>query len=146
MISIPSYRREKKKRKSEKEYFLPFLPNDDGILFQVAHIDGGTLLDYIGMFANHQPAHMREKESSLRVMGIRVRVRKFVMHSMVSNPLVDMILATNVRFIENLEMFGQTGNRIDRRRSLESEKNGRLTWKAMVWKIIRMTRNGHFAL
>lgn len=71
---------------------LPALPDDNGILLQITHVDRGSLADHIRMFADQEPAHVREEETSLRVMGVRISVREFMMDSVIPHPLVNVIL------------------------------------------------------
>lgn len=44
------------------------------------------------MLSDEQPAYVREEESSLRVVRIRVGVRELVVNSVVPHPFVDVVL------------------------------------------------------
>lgn len=68
------------------------MPDDDKILLKIAHIDRGSLVDDIRVLTDQEPAHMREEEASLCVVRVRVRVREFMMDSVIPHPLVNVIL------------------------------------------------------
>lgn len=44
------------------------------------------------MFADHQPAHVREEESSTRVVRVGVGVCELVVDPVVPHPLEDVVL------------------------------------------------------
>lgn len=68
------------------------LPDDHPVLLEVGHVHGATLDQHVAMLADHQPAHVREEEASLRVVRVGVGVRELVVHTMVAHPLVDVVL------------------------------------------------------
>lgn len=65
---------------------------DHGISQNVAHVDLATTTKYLRMLQHHQPAHVGEEESPVSIVGIRIRLRVFVMNSMVANPVVQGVL------------------------------------------------------
>lgn len=44
------------------------------------------------MLLHHEPAHVAEKESPFRVMGIRICLTELVVYTMVTAPLVNVVL------------------------------------------------------
>lgn len=62
------------------------------IVLQITHVDLGAEFFNVRMLFDQQPAHMREEESSLWVVRIRIRVGEFVMHSMIAHPLDNVFL------------------------------------------------------
>ena len=80
--------------------FLPLLPKNDGIFLQIGHVNSGTLFHHLRMLSEEKPANVREEETSLGVMWIRVAVREFMMNSVVSRPLENVILRSNVVFFK----------------------------------------------
>lgn len=76
---------------------VPALPYDDGVLFEIAHVDCGTLVDDVRVLANQEPTHMREEEAPLRVMRIGVRVCEFMVNSVIPYPFVNVILRNLIR-------------------------------------------------
>lgn len=59
---------------------VPFLEHNDRILLKVWHIDSGALFEDIFVLSQHQPADVWEEKPSLRVMGVRVRLRELVVN------------------------------------------------------------------
>lgn len=76
------------------------LPNDYGIGFHVAHVYLGSLLDDVGMLADQQPAHVGEEEASFSVVRVGVGVCELVVHSVISDPFVQMVLKKNSQFFQ----------------------------------------------
>lgn len=71
---------------------LLFLEHYNGISFQVTHIDLLALLFDIGMFSTQQPTHMGKEETTSGIVWICVSIGKFMMHTMISGPFVNVIL------------------------------------------------------
>lgn len=81
---------------------LLLLEHDDGIRFQVGHIDRLSFFLDHDMFSGHEPTHVGEEEASLGVMGVRVGLRVLVVNSVISRPLVDAVLwVKNVIIVTN---------------------------------------------
>lgn len=68
------------------------LEHNNGIGFQIAHIDLFALLLDVGMFSAEQPTHVGKEEATSGVVGIGISVREFVMDAMIACPLVNAIL------------------------------------------------------
>lgn len=66
---------------------------DDRIRENVAHVDLLSLAHYIRMLVHHQPPTVGEPKATIRVMGISVCFRVFMMHTMVPDPVVNCVLA-----------------------------------------------------
>lgn len=66
--------------------------HDDRICQYITHIELTTLSNYIWMFFQHQPANVGKEKSPVAIMRIRIRIRIFMMHFMISNPVVRIIL------------------------------------------------------
>lgn len=69
-----------------------FLPHYDRVVLQVFHADGAALGRDVRMFADHQPAHVREKEAPGRVVRVGVRVGELVVDPVVPDPFVYVVL------------------------------------------------------
>lgn len=72
-----------------------FLPLQNRIAFQIGHVDFLALFDDVRMLFAHQPANVREKESSSGVVRIGISVGELVVHSMISCPMKDWLLASH---------------------------------------------------
>ena len=55
-----------------------------------------SLLDDIRVFADHQPANVREEEPPDGVVRVSIRLGIFVVNPVVSSPLIDIILRVQV--------------------------------------------------
>lgn len=75
--------------------FLLLLELQDGIAFQVAHVNFLSLLQNFRVLLAHQPSHVGEEKTSSRVVRISIRVRELVMNSMVPGPLQDWLLPSH---------------------------------------------------
>lgn len=71
---------------------LPALPDDDRICLEITHINRGSFVNDIRVLADQEPAHVWEEEASLRVVRVRIRVREFMVDSVVPYPFVKVIL------------------------------------------------------
>lgn len=71
------------------------LENEKRIRFQIAHVDFGPVFLHIGMLLAHQPAHVREKESSAGIVWISVRVCELMMHPVIPNPFNYAVLESH---------------------------------------------------
>lgn len=83
------------KQKAENRHqddVKPALPDDNKILLEIAHINRSPFADDIRMLTDQKPTHVRKEETPLRVVRIRVRVREFMMDSVIPHPLINMIL------------------------------------------------------
>ena len=69
-----------------------FLETDHRVLEEIGTVHRLPSAGYFGVLLAHQPAHVSEEESAVHVVGIGVSFRVFVMHSVVSSPLVQVIL------------------------------------------------------
>lgn len=81
---VPRYHdRQNDRDEREKRYIVFALEHDDSIGLQVGHIDDLTLLDNLWMRCQEQPANVGKEEASLGIMWICVRLREFVMYSVI---------------------------------------------------------------
>lgn len=95
------------------------------------------------MLAQHQPAHVREEEATLRVVRIGIGVREFVMHPVIPDPLVNMVLHEGKNEKQYfLIYFHILEPKIKKKQVMMYQ----LTWKATVCRTISISRNGHLAL
>lgn len=69
-----------------------FLEADNWILQQVAHLDTGSPDQDVRVLLHHEPAHVTEEESPFRVMRISVCLTELVVNTMITAPLVNVIL------------------------------------------------------
>jgi len=74
------------------------------IVVDVGHVDGLAPFVDVGVFALHQPTHMREEETPVGVVGVGVRLAELVMHSVVANPIRYVVLR-NVKKFENIYRY-----------------------------------------
>lgn len=75
--------------------YLRFLQHNQGIRFQIGHVDGFSLAYDGRMFFTHQPSDVRKEKSPVGVVGVGVGVAVLVMLSVVSHPNVHAILKSN---------------------------------------------------
>lgn len=61
----------------------------------VAHVNGFSFLVDIGMLGHHEPANVREKQSTSGIVRIGIAVLVFVMHAMIVHPHPDAVLMGN---------------------------------------------------
>ncbi len=59
---------------------------------EIADVDRLSPFLHIGVFAHKQPADVSEEEPALGIVWIGLRLRVFVVHTMVPGPLYDVIL------------------------------------------------------
>lgn len=64
----------------------------DRIIRNVTKVDFFAFSLYMRMFSHHEPAHMREEETSSRVMRIRWSLWELMVYSVVTNPVVYFVL------------------------------------------------------
>lgn len=74
---------------------LLLLDHNEWIGQTVAHINRFPFFIDLGPFGHHQPAHVREKQSTTGVVRIGITVLVFVMYTMVMYPNPDPILMSN---------------------------------------------------
>lgn len=65
----------------------------DGIVVDVAHVEHTTFSQHFWMLMHHEPADVRKEEASIRIVRIGISFREFVVHTMITNPFVNGILA-----------------------------------------------------
>lgn len=81
-----------KSLKRHSAFFLLVLKHEKRISFEITHVYFRAELLDVGMFLTHEPAHVREEETSACVMGVGVRVCEFMVNTMIANPLDDAVL------------------------------------------------------
>jgi len=81
---------------------LPLLSHDDGVRLEIAHIDGFPLLQDFRVWCKHQPADVREKESTASIMWIRVSLAILMVHPVVQRPLIHVALPTQFRTLSSI--------------------------------------------
>ena len=74
----------------------PSLEGADRVVVEVTHVNGLPLRLHFGVLPHEQPAHVREEETSLRIVGISVRFWVLVMRPVVTWPLDDVILKDSI--------------------------------------------------
>jgi hypothetical protein len=72
--------------------YTPVLKLTHGVGVQVGQVECATTFNDQRMFAHEQPTHVCEEEAALTVVRIGRRVRPFVMATMITRPLHDVIL------------------------------------------------------
>lgn len=75
--------------------FSLFLEHNDCVLFQIGHRDVFPFCLHIRMLPQHQPTHVREKETAFRIMRVGICIGVFMMHPMISNPFMNAVLECN---------------------------------------------------
>lgn len=72
------------------------LVDDNRVLKQVAHVYSFASANNFGVFLAEKPADVREKESSVGVVGVGIGFAELVMHPMITTPFVDVVLYLHV--------------------------------------------------
>ena len=72
------------------------MKGDNRILQNVGHVDHLTTPQHLGMFRLHEPAHVGEEETSMRVMWVGVCFAELVVHSVVAHPVKYRILLASM--------------------------------------------------
>lgn len=73
------------------DYSLSLIDND-GVLQKIADIDCFSASNDLRMFFAQKPTDMSKKEATASIMRVSIRLAKFVVNSVVSAPLVNIIL------------------------------------------------------
>ena len=73
------------------KHILP-LKHDHFIGLQVGELQLASLLDDVRVLPHQEPADVGEEESPQGVMGVRVCLREFMVDSVISSPLINIIL------------------------------------------------------
>lgn len=63
---------------------MSVLKHDNLVLEKVRHVQALSLLLHFRVLLNQQPAHVREEEATLCIVGVRVCFRELVMQAMVT--------------------------------------------------------------
>lgn len=105
------------------------LPHDDPVDLQVAHVDRLALRDHLRVRRQEQPADVREEEAPPCVVRVGIRLRVFVVDSVVVRPGVRVTLRAKKNCSD-----------------LEWESTGSFTWPAIVKKNVSSNRSCHDAL
>ena len=71
---------------------LPFVEHHNWICVEIGEVDCFSFLDNLRVFPHHEPAAVREEESSSRVVRIGVGVRVFMVLAVITDPNVQRVL------------------------------------------------------
>lgn len=85
---------------SEQPLYLLPLEHQDWVCEEVWHVYSLALADHIWVFAQHEPANMREEEASVGVVGVCISLAVLVMDSVVASPFVHAVLQSRVWFVQ----------------------------------------------
>lgn len=77
--------------RAQHSHLLSLEP-DDGVIQQVSEIQFPPLLYDVPVLAHEQPADVGEEEATAGIVRVRVRLGVLVVHTVVSAPLVDVVL------------------------------------------------------
>lgn len=149
------------------QYHVVFLLElEHRITVQVGQINTFALRLDVRMFATQQPAHVREEESTLGIVRIRLCLTELVMDTVISGPVNNSVLCThritiithhtrtsatsNTRLYCWLQIYLMCrisiGNQVSKQQHCVVHYLLYYTWNANVLHIMRNTRSGHFAL
>lgn len=68
------------------------LESDNGVIQKISEIQLSSLFYDVFVLAHEQPADVGEEEATAGIVGVCICLRVLVVHTVVSAPLVDVIL------------------------------------------------------
>lgn len=95
----PAVPRNKGRKQEAQEHHrclvMPPLEHHNSVSFQVRQVQLLSFSDDIRVFAHQQPANMSKEKAPFCIMGICIRLREFVVCTVVSGPLINIILESH---------------------------------------------------
>lgn len=88
-----------------QEKYLLFLESHNRVLHNIIHANLTALSDDLRVLAHEKPTNVSKEEAAVSVMGVSVSLRVLVVDSMVTTPLVNVILYKKKGNINNQFSF-----------------------------------------
>jgi len=82
---------------------VPSVPDDNGVVFEVAHVHELPLLLDGGVRSQDEPADVREQEAPSSVVRVCVCLREAVVHAVVQDPHENIALQQHTNRVNAME-------------------------------------------